>query len=184
MMARPQTLKELADRSETIEEFGRHFRDWLHEFRRFGSRAQIFQAMAEPPVKLAGRFPEGQVADAWLAAYAEYIAARTGLTAPKWVASRHRILPQPWFAVDETNPAAKIAAMRDSPAPFKKRNLFTPVVDLPLALRAGRPTLSQQHKRRANAERQRRFRARRQALLQAHRTAMETTLKQSDLSPL
>ena len=42
----------------------------------------------------------------------------------------------------ERNPALRLAALRDSPAPFKNRNLLTPTVDLPLNLRAGRPTKS------------------------------------------
>ncbi|MBI2498056.1 MAG: hypothetical protein HYV75_09180 [Opitutae bacterium] len=168
MSNRPQTLRELAGRSDSLEEFGRHFRDWLHEFRRFGSRAEINRAIADKPPLLAGRFPQGQVADAWLAAYAEHVAGRTGQVAPGWAASRRRVAAEPWFAVDPGNPAARLAALRDSPSAFKKRNLFTPAVELPLALRAGRPAKSLEQKRRTGAERQRRFRARRQALLRAY----------------
>ena len=41
---------------------------------------------------------------------------------------------------------------------FKRRNIFTPSVDLPVSLRAGRPAKSIEEKRKTNAERQRRFR--------------------------
>ena len=76
------------------------------------------------------------------------------------------LFPSLWFATDTASPKLRLLALRDSPAAFKKRNLFTPAVDLPLALRAGRPVKSAEEKRRNNAERQRRFRARRQAELE------------------
>jgi hypothetical protein len=56
-------------------------------------------------------------------------------------------------------------ALIHAPLAFKRRNIFTPWVDLPLALRAGRPAKSAEQKRKTNAERQRRFReARRREL--------------------
>lgn len=169
MNTRPTTLRQIAERSDTLEEFGLHFRDWLHELRRFSSRAEIAAAIGEEPPKVGRRFTQGTVADAWLAAYAELIAGRLNLPAPDWISSRQRVAPEPWFAVDATVPAVRLAALRDSPAPFKKRNLFTPAVDLPLALRAGRPVKSAEHKRRRNADRQRRFRERLKAELKALR---------------
>lgn len=43
-------------------------------------------------------------------------------------------------------------------AAFRRHNIFTVSVDLPLCLRAGRPAKSVEEKRKTNAERQRRFR--------------------------
>lgn len=169
MSPRPVTLRQVAEQADSLEEFGRHFRDWQHELRRFSSRAEIARAIAEKPPLVAGRFQQGEVADAWLAASAEYLAGRLRLPAPAWVSARQRVAPEPWFAVDERNAAARVTALRDSPAPFKKRNLFTPLVDMPLGLRAGRPAIPAEHKRRANAERQRRFREKRKAELDALR---------------
>lgn len=162
MTVRPTTFVEIAERSDSIEEFGRHFRDWLHELRRCSSRSQLARAVEAEPPRLRRKFVQGAVADAWLAAYAELIAERTGAVAPAWVGSPTRVSPEPWFATDERNPALRLAALRDSPAPFKNRNLFTPTVDLPLNLRAGRPIKSVEEKRRTNAERQARFRQRRE----------------------
>jgi len=56
-----------------------------------------------------------------------------------------------------------------APLAFKRRNIFTPSVDLPLALRAGRPTKSSDQKQKTNAERQKRFRAARRDELAALR---------------
>ncbi len=64
------------------------------------------------------------------------------------------VAAQPWFSVDGKD--SRLLALRDSPPAFKNRNLFTPRVDLPLRLRAGRPPVSAEQKRRKNAERQRR----------------------------
>lgn len=165
MSPRPASLAEIAERSGSLEDFGRHFRDWLHEIRRHSSRPQLEAAVQQEPPRLAARFAQGEVADAWLAAYAEHLAGRIGRPVPAWADKRGRVSSEPWFATDATNARRRQLALRDSPAAFKKRNLFTPAVDLPLALRAGRPAKSAEEKRRNNAERQWRFRARRRAEL-------------------
>jgi hypothetical protein len=159
MNARPITLREIAERSDSLEEFGRHFQDWLHTVRSFRARPQVEAAIREAPPRLARRFAKGRIADAWLAAYAEFTAGKIGRLVPAWTAGR--ISPEPWYAVAGRNTRARAAARRDSPAPFKARNLYTPGVNLPLHLSAGRPAKTTQELRRANAERQRRFRARR-----------------------
>ena len=165
MSLRPVTLAGIAECSGSLEDFGRHFRDWLHEIRRHSSRPQLAAAVREEPPRLAARFAQGGVADAWLAAYAEHLAGRIGRPVPVWANQRGRVSSEPWFATDPTSARLRLLALRDSPAAFKKRNLFTPAVDLPLALRAGRPVKSAEEKRRTNAERQRRFRVRRRAEL-------------------
>jgi hypothetical protein len=159
---RPLTLKEVAAQSDTLEQFGRHFQDWLHGLRRYSSRPQVEAALRESPPRLKAKFADGSAADAWLAAHAEYIAQKIGRPAPAWAAGR--VSPEPWFAVGNSSPE-RIAALRDSPAPFKARNVYTPSVDLPLKLAAGRPAKTAEQLRRANAERQRRFRERRRAEL-------------------
>jgi len=72
-------------------------------------------------------------------------------------------------------PAERLLALRDSPPAFKKRNLFTPKVDLPLQLRAGRTPVSAEQKRQKNAERQCRFRARRGVELELLRSCLKET---------
>lgn len=157
-MNRPATLHEVAAEADSLETFGRLFQDWLHTLRTLSSRSQVLRAIEEAPPRLAKRFIDGAVSDAWLAAYADLIAQRLKAEAPSWTAGR--VAPHPWFATGEDFPS-RVAALRDSPQPFKSRNLFVPVVDLPLRLRAGRPRKSLEELRQANAERQRRFRTRR-----------------------
>jgi hypothetical protein len=84
-----------------------------------------------------------------------FFAMNCGLSKPA-----SHMAPSPWFADDA--PGLRALALIQSPLPFKRRNLFTPSVELPLRLRVGRPVKSLDEKRRTNADRQRRFRKRRQ----------------------
>lgn len=168
MSLRPTTLKEIAQRSDSIEDFGRYLRDWLHELRRASSRQQAIAAIADEPPRLREKFPQGQVADAWLGAYAEHLAGKLGTIAPEWAFAPWRTSDDPIFD-DGSTPTLRTLALLRAPLAFKRRNIFTPSVDLPLALRAGRPAKSAEEKRTTNAERQRRFREARRAELAALR---------------
>lgn len=180
MSFRPTTLKEIAARSDSLADFGRHLRDWLHELRRASSRAQALAAVAESPPRLRDKFARGEVADAWLAAYAEHLAGRLGVAAPEWAFARWRISAEPLFDEGST-PALRTLALVRSPLAFKRRNIFTPSVDLPLRLRAGRPMKSAEEKRRTNAERQRRFRAaRREELAALRQLARKRTARENE----
>lgn len=168
----PSTLAQIADRTESLEDFGRNLRDWLHELRRISSRPQVRAAMADKPRTLRRNFTGGAVADAWLAAYAELLSQRTHSRPPEWSFSRSRIAPEPWFANESGSLGSRILALREAPLAFKRRNLYTHSVELPLRLRAGRPGKSPSEKRRANAERQRRFRRMRKAEMDSLRALL------------
>jgi hypothetical protein len=168
MNLRPSTLKAVAERSDSMGDFGRHLRDWLHELRRVSSRAQAVAAIADEPPRLRDKFSQGHIADAWLAAYAEHVAGKIGRAAPPWAFAPGRISDDPLFDAGSTRGLRTLALVR-APLAFKRRNIFTPSVDLPLTLRAGRPAKSAEEKRKTNAERQRRFRQARRAELMALR---------------
>jgi hypothetical protein len=172
MTDRPSTLREVALQAGSLEDFGRLCQDWLHSLRRVSSRPGAAAAISDEPPPLRGRFPQGDVADAWLAAMAELIAQRCGVVTPAWSLSPRRILKHPWFAEERSGPELRLIALRDSPSAFKRRNLYAAAVDLPLRLRAGRPRKSADELRRSNAERQRRFRERRALELELLRTAL------------
>lgn len=142
--------------------------DTAHAVRRASSRAQAAVAIADEPPRLRGKFPEGRIADAWLAAYAEHLAGKIGIVPPEWAFARWHTAEDPIFDEGST-PALRDLALVQAPLAFKRRNIFTHAVDLPLALRAGRPAKSAEEKRRTNAERQQRFRERRRAELAALR---------------
>lgn len=163
MQPRPQTLAEVADRADSLTRFGRELADWLHTVRTLGSRPALARTVETAPTRLAGRFAEGALADATLAAYAEWLSARIRSAPPDWCFEPERISPEPWFA--DEGPRARLWALRDTPPAFKRRNLFTSAPDLPVRLRRGRPAVSAEAKRAANAARQRRFQQKRRELL-------------------
>jgi len=161
MSQRPSTLKAVAEQSESLTDFGRHLRDWLHELRLVSSRPLAAVAIAEEPPRLCRKFAQGEVADAWLAAYAEHLAVKASIQPPNWVFTSSRILAEPSFNDKNESSTLRALALSHAPLAFKRRNIYTPSVDLPLSLRAGRPRKSVAEKRRANAERQRQFREKR-----------------------
>jgi len=163
MQPRPQTLAEVAARSDSLPTFGRELADWLHTVRTLGSRPALARTIETAPPLLAARFPEGTLADATLAAYADFLAERIRIAPPSWCFGEERISAEPWFAVNGRR--SRLFALRDTPPAFKRRNLFTPAPDLPVRLRRGRPTVSAETKRANNAARQRRFQQRRKRLL-------------------
>ncbi len=169
MITRPKTLREVAERSASLHEFGANLRDWLHELRRASSRGQALATIADAPPRLRGRFEQGDIADAWLAAYAEHLARKIGQPAPAWAFATGRSASEPVFDEGADSPLLRALALAHAPAAFKRRNIFTPSVDLPLRLRAGRPAKSVEEKRNNNAERQRRFRKARSEELKALR---------------
>jgi len=83
MSTRPQTLQDVGTGVNSLADFGRSFRDWLHTLRGFSSRAQVVRSIQEA-ARLAERFTEGLIADAWLAAYAELLAGTTRQPVPEW----------------------------------------------------------------------------------------------------
>lgn len=169
MNQRPSTLKAVAERSESLADFGRHLRDWLHELRLVSSRPLAATAVAEEPPRLSRKFEQGEIADAWLGAYAEHLAVKAGIQPPNWVFTSSRVLAEPSFNDKNESSTLRALALAHAPLAFKRRNIYTPSVDFPLSLRAGRPRKSAHEKRQANAERQRRFREKRAAELKALR---------------
>ena len=169
MTSRPRSLKDVAAWSKSIEDFGRNLRDWLHELRRLSSRSQVSATVEEKPVLLRSAFPEGNIADAWLAAYAEYVASKLGARPPDWAFTPSRIAIDPAFDESANNPRLRALALLQSPLAFKRRNIYTTAVDLPLRIHRGRPRKSEVEKRQVNAERQRRFRKSRKDELKALR---------------
>jgi hypothetical protein len=163
MQPRPKTLAEVAARADTLARFGRELADWLHTVRTLGSRPALARTVEAAPTRLAGRFAEGVLADATLAAYAEWLSVRIRTVPPSWCFEPERIAPEPWFA--DEGPRSRLLALRDTPPAFKRRNLFTSAPDLPVRLRRGRPPVSVETKRANNAARQRRFQQKRRELL-------------------
>jgi len=77
--------------------------------RSVSTRRQAVEAIADEPGLLKERFPEGNVADAWLAAYAEHLSGKIGVRAPEWAFVPGRIAAEPIF--DEGSDNRKLRAL-------------------------------------------------------------------------
>src|SRR5450432_1690680 len=97
MIIRPKSLKEVAEQSASITEFGLNLRDWLHELRRVSSRPQAAATIADEPPRLQKKFREGHIADGWLGAYAEHLAGVIGVSPPNWAFDLWRFSEAPNF---------------------------------------------------------------------------------------
>lgn len=165
-LLRPATLFDVAESSASLEEFGHNLRDWQHEIQRGGvhSRREFSRRIGQPPEKMSGRFPQGDLADAMLAAYAEWLADQAGIPRPEWVRDPGRISGIPWFGSP-----LKGWLLVNSPASFRHRNLFT--IPEPVFTPArGRPRKSKEHKARKAAQRQREYKKRIRSLIHQARS--------------
>jgi hypothetical protein len=80
------------------------------------------QMLAEEPARLATRYAEGEIADAYLAAVAVALSREIRAVPPSWAWQEDRKLRRPWFA--HPGPALRATLLAESPAPFRERNLF------------------------------------------------------------
>lgn len=152
---RPNTLKQVAEQASDLQEFGLLLRDWIHQVTRgdVSNRPALQRSIDETPPLLRTKFGEGEVADAYLAAYAEWIADKAKIDRPHWVQRSSRVLEEPWFADD-----ARASLLIETPASFRQRGVFT-IPESVVRLRRGRPRVSLEQKRAKARVRDQRYRA-------------------------
>lgn len=164
---RPQTLSDVATWSLSLHEFGKNLRDWQHTIQRSGvhNRAEMSRRLADTPPRLADKFSQGDVADAYLAAYAEWLSDQASIPRPAWSRDRHRIAHDPWFS----SPTRGLLLV-NSPASFRQRNLFT-IPEPVFKPKAGRPLVPSTQKREKARLRQKAYRQRIRKLVAQARQA-------------
>jgi hypothetical protein len=120
---RPKSLKEVASESTSYSEFGLNLKDFLHEFHFARRQRRPLDAMfVEIPPRLASRFPEGKICDAFLAATADHLSRVNGLPSPAWALNQELALSEPWFS--EPFLTVRMRLLRDTPSAFKDKNIF------------------------------------------------------------
>lgn len=120
-ISRPGTLSELAKASQSLEEFGYNLRDWQHEVRdKWRGKRDFFRRIEKEPELLQDKFAKGNIADAYLGAYAQWLADQVGVSRVNWADNEKRILDNPWFAGPK-----RASLLRDTPPHFIERNIFT-----------------------------------------------------------
>lgn len=153
---RPLTLREVAEQSDSLQSFGMNLRDWQHEIQRGGvhSRNELAKRLEQAPSLLATHFQGGDCADAYLAAYAEWLADKAGIPRPDWCGDPNRVSREPWFSMPVRGHLVAV-----TPASFRQRNLFT-IPDAVFTPKPGRPGVPETQKREKSRSRQKRYRDR------------------------
>ena len=167
LIVRPKTIRDVARVSETLDDFGLNLRDWQHDIQRGGvhSRAEFEKRLSESPRLLRDRFDGGDVADAYLAAYAEWLADRAKIAPPRWCAYKTRVANDPWYSG-----STREQLERTSPKTFRRRNLYT-IPESIFAPRRGRPRVSQEQLKEKARLRQKDYRRRIRELVARAREA-------------
>lgn len=127
---RPKSLCEIAERADSIEAWGLALGDLLDEvgFRR-GCSVDIASCLQTEPPLLRGKFAQGEVADAFAAALAEYLAAEhLRENAPTWTRGRERFLAPPWFA--DESPKLRDYLLTSAPLMFRDHGVFIDAISL------------------------------------------------------
>lgn len=119
---RPRSLFAVVRDAESTEDIGLNLADFLDHVNWLTQQPAAAVRVAaslrtEPP--LTG----DAVQDAYLAAVAVHLAHRLGGRAPAWTEQPTRWLEHPWFALPDA--WARATLLRDSPAAFRERNIFT-----------------------------------------------------------
>jgi hypothetical protein len=119
---RPRSLFAVVRDAESTEDIGYNLADFLDHVNLLAKQPAASVRLAaslrtEPPRT------GDPVQDAYLAAVAAHLAHRLRLRAPAWTEKKNRRLASPWFALPDA--WARATLLRDSPAAFRERNLFT-----------------------------------------------------------
>jgi hypothetical protein len=98
-------------------------KDFLHEFELARKRERPLEPLLnDEPARLAGRFAEGKICDAFLAATADYLSRVNGIHTPAWALQHDLMLDEPWFS--PASPQIRMRLLRDTPSALKDKNLF------------------------------------------------------------
>ncbi|NTF18089.1 hypothetical protein G6L37_06700 [Agrobacterium rubi] len=115
---RPVSLAEVID--ATRSEIWIPLAEFMDEFYMLHGDNAGQQGMIDDEPHVIG----DETVDAYIAAVAEHLALRWGLSVPEWVNSEERAGPsEPFFRPD--TPTMRGQYLVESPFPFKKRNIFT-----------------------------------------------------------
>ena len=164
IIARPSKLADVARASNSLAAFGMSLRDWQHEIQRgVRSRPELERRLTDAPPRCVERFAGGDVADAYLAAYAEWLADGAGLARPDWTRDPWRIAGDPWFAT-----SLRGHLLVSTPASFRQRNIFT-TPEAVFSPAPGRPKVLLDQKREKARRRQKAYRQRIRALVEKAR---------------
>lgn len=115
---RVSSLAEVAELSDTAENFSLAFRDFLDGF----YEAPLEERLRAEPADLTLTLLDGGYANAYLAATAEYLARGYKLKVPRWSLHPARVLDEPRFAMQTHE--GRMFLLLESPPEFRARHIF------------------------------------------------------------
>ena len=119
---RPRSLFAVVRDAASTEDIGYNLADFLDHVnllvKQPAPAARVAACLRTEPPRTGDA-----VQDAYLAAVAAHLAHRLRLRVPAWADKKCRRLEHPWFALPDA--WARATLLRDSPAAFRERNLFT-----------------------------------------------------------
>lgn len=129
MPIRPKSLRAVAQKASTLEAWGFGLAEFLDEVtavRRTGPSSSLFDLIKEEPPVLSVRFAQGETADAFGAALAEYLAQAAEVPSPAWTRQRERFLSHAWFPLRQIadQPHLRSVIERETPPAFREHNVF------------------------------------------------------------
>ena len=129
MHFRPRSLKEVADQALDLEGWGfalAEFMDEVNATRKHGNGQALFELVREEPAVVSFRFEGGEAADAFGAAFAEYLAQSASFPPPRWTRKAERFLAKAWFPLPHISehPHLRELIERLTPQPFREHNVF------------------------------------------------------------
>ena len=113
MNSRPQSLKEVAERTLAGASADLALRNFLDEFYR---EPRLEMLLEEPPLTGA------PITDCYLAAAADELGTTYFGRVPRWASNANRHLEEPHFGF--TTPLGRAYALIATPSAFRERNLF------------------------------------------------------------
>lgn len=111
-------MREVFHTINSADDFSYAIRDFVDRFNENPS----FELIEKEPELLKSVLEDSGVADAWLAATAEFLAKKHAIKLPLWTYNNARALEKPWFAAKSVK--LKTVLLQESPAAFRVRNLF------------------------------------------------------------
>jgi hypothetical protein len=115
---RISSLAEVAQLSDTPENFSLAFRDFLDGF----YEAPLEEKLRVEPANLTKALSDAGYANAYLAGTAEYLARCFKLPVPRWSLNPARIADEPRFAMQTHE--GRMFLLLESPPEFRARNIF------------------------------------------------------------
>jgi hypothetical protein len=129
MHFRPKSLKEVAEQAFNLEAWGfalAEFMDEVNATRKLGQGRALFDLIRDEPPLVRSRFEGGEAADAFGAAFAEYVAQSVSSPPPPWTRKTERFLAKAWFPLPHISEHPRLRELieRLTPQPFREHNVF------------------------------------------------------------